>query len=117
MHESGEQTAVLKLRQQRPEGKPKSRALPIVAAVLIVILLMFGTYRLGQRSGPSTGVGKEGAAPGSATLAVTIPSGVELDAAAAASIGLKTAVVEIRAIARTLKLTGAVQVPPDSRAF
>lgn len=116
MHESSEETAVLKTHRERPKGKPKSLALPIVAGVLIVMLLMFGAYRLGLHSGPSAAGGRE-AAPGSAPLAVTIPGGIELDDAAAASIGLKTAVVEIRAIGRTLKLTGAVQVPPDSRAF
>lgn len=116
MHESNEHTAVLNSRRERPEGKPKFRAIVIVAGVLVVILLMFATYRLGQRFGPSAARAGE-AAPGSAAMPVTIPTGVEIDEAAAASIGLKTAVVEIRAIARTLKLTGAVQVPPDSRAF
>ncbi len=113
--ESREPTAVLKPGEP-PEGKPKPRALLMVAGVLIVILLMFATYYLGRRSGPSAAKAAE-AAPASAAMPVTIPTGVELDEAAMASIGLKTAVVEIRAIARTLKLTGAVQVPPDSQAF
>lgn len=115
MHASGEYTTLLNPRQERPDGKPQFRALPIVAGVVIVLLLMFATYRLGKRSAPSAVAGET--APGSATMPVTIPAGVELDEAAAASISLKTAVVGSRAIARTVKLTGAVQVPPDSRAF
>ena len=115
MHASGEYTTLLKPRQEQPDGKPQFRALPIVAGVVIVLLLMFATYRLGKRSAPSAVAGET--APGSATMPVTIPAGVELDEAAAASISLKTAVVGSRAIARTVKLTGAVQVPPDSRAF
>lgn len=115
MHASGEYTTLLKPRQEQPDGKPKFRALPIVAGVVIVLLLMFATYRLSKRSAPSAVAGET--APGSATMPVTIPAGVELDEAAAASISLKTAVVGSRAIARTVKLTGAVQVPPDSRAF
>jgi RND family efflux transporter MFP subunit len=115
MHASGEYTTLLKPRQEQPDGKPKFRALPIVAGVVIVLLLMFATYRLGKRSAPSAVAGET--APGSAAMPVTIPAGVELDEAAAASISLKTAVVGSRAIARTVKLTGAVQVPPDSRAF
>jgi RND family efflux transporter MFP subunit len=115
MHASGEYTTLLKPRQKQPDGKPKFRALLIVAGVVIVLLLTFATYRLGKRSAPSAVAGET--APGSATMPVTIPAGVELDEAAAASISLKTAVVGSRAIARTVKLTGAVQVPPDSRAF
>ena len=115
MHASGEYTTLLNPRQEQPDGKPQFRALPIVAGVVIVLLLMFATYRLGKRSAPSAVAGET--APGSATMPVTIPAGVELDEAAAASISLKTAVVGSRAIARTVKLTGAVQVPPDSRAF
>ena len=116
MHESSEPIAILTQRQEPPEGKPKSRALLIVAGCFVVILLMFAAYRLGQRSGSSAAGVKE-TAPGGAAMPVTIPTGIELDEAAAAAIGLKTAAVEIRAIARTVKLTGAVQVPPDSRAF
>jgi RND family efflux transporter MFP subunit len=115
MHVSGEYTTLLKPRQEQPDGKPKFRALPIVAGVVVVLFLMFATYRLGKRSAPSAVAGET--APGSAAMPVTIPAGVELDEAAAASISLKTAVVGSRAIARTVKLTGAVQVPPDSRAF
>ena len=115
MHASGEYTTLLKPRQEQPDGKAKFRALPIVAGVVIVLLLTFASYRLGKRSAPSAVAGET--APGSATMPVTIPAGVELDEAAAASISLKTAVVGSRAIARTVKLTGAVQVPPDSRAF
>lgn len=115
MHASGEYTTLLKPRQEQPDGKPKFRALPIVAGVVIVLLLTFASYRLGKRSAPSAVAGET--APGSAAMPVTIPAGVELDEAAAASISLKTAVVGSRAIARTVKLTGAVQVPPDSRAF
>jgi RND family efflux transporter MFP subunit len=115
MHASGEYTTLLKPRQEQPDGKPKFRALPIVAGVVIVLLLMFATYRLSKRSAPSAVTGE--LVPGSAAMPVTIPAGVELDEAAAASISLKTAVVGSRAIARTVKLTGAVQVPPDLRAF
>ena len=115
MHASGEYTTLLKPRQEQPDGKPKFRVLPIVAGVVIVLLLTFATYRLGKRSAPSAVAGET--APGSATMPVTIPAGVELDEAAAASISLKTAVVGSRAIARTVKLTGAVRVPPDSRAL
>ncbi len=115
MHASGEYATLLKPRQEQPDGKPKFRALPIVAGVVIVLLLMFATYRLSKRSAPSAVAAET--APGSAAMPVTIPAGVELDEAAAASISLKTAVVGSRAIARTVKLTGAVQVPPDLRAF
>ncbi len=115
MHASGEYTTLLKPRQEQPDGKPKFRALPIVAGVVIVLLLMFATCRLSKRSAPSAVTGEP--VPGSAAMPVTIPAGVELDEAAAASISLKTAVVGSRAIARTVKLTGAVQVPPDLRAF
>jgi RND family efflux transporter MFP subunit len=115
MHASGEYATLLKPRQEQPDGKPKFRALPIVAGVVIVLLLMFATYRLSKRSAPSAVTGEP--VPGSAAMPVTIPAGVELDEAAAASISLKTAVVGSRAIARTVKLTGAVQVPPDLRAF
>jgi cobalt-zinc-cadmium efflux system membrane fusion protein len=116
MHESSEPITISTPLQEPPEGKPKSRVLLLVAGGLAVILLMFAAYRMGQRSEPSAVGGRE-AAPGSAAMPVTIPTGVDLDETAMASIGLKTVVVEIRAIARTLKLTGAVQVPPDSRAF
>jgi len=115
MHASGEYATLLKPRQEQPDGKPKFRALPIVAGVVIALLLMFATYRLSKRSAPSAVTGET--VPGSAAMPVTIPAGVELDEAAAASISLKTAVVGSRAIARTVKLTGAVQVPPDLRAF
>jgi RND family efflux transporter MFP subunit len=116
MHESGEHPGVLEPHEERPERKPKSRAILIVAGVFAVILLMFAAYRLGQRSGPSAAP-ESGAAPESAAMPVNVPAGVEINEAVAASIGLKTAAVEIRAIARTVKLTGAVQVRPDLHAF
>ena len=37
-----------KPRQEQPDGQPKFRALPIVAGVVIVLLFMFATYRLGK---------------------------------------------------------------------
>lgn len=94
----------------------KSRAVAIISGVVIVILLMFATYRLGKGSAPSAAAGEE-AAPTSAGLSVTVPAGVQLDETEAAAIGLKTVSVELRALARTVKLTGAIQVPPDSREF
>lgn len=97
-------------------GRPPVARRTLVAAIVavVVVLLMFASFRLGRRSGP-----RVAAEPpeGVAATSVTTPTGVEIDEAAAAAIGLKTSVVEVRAIARTVKLTGAVQVPPDSRAF
>lgn len=116
MLESSEPIAILTQRQEPPEGKPRSRALLIAAGCLVVILLMFAAYLLGRRSAPSPA--KDGTATqGGATPSVTTLTGVQLDDGAKASIGMKTAPVEIRAIARTLKVTGAIQAPPDSRAF
>lgn len=117
MNESVEYAAVPNPHQERRGVNLRSRALPIVAGLVVVILLMLVTYWLGLRSGRPTVTAVEEAAPASAALTVTVPAGVELEDAEAAAIGLKTAVAEIRAIGRTLKLTGAVQVPPDSREF
>lgn len=116
MPKSIEHPDVPKQRFEGPHVTLRSRAIAIIAGVLVVILLMFAAYRMGERFGPSATTGR-GAAPASAAMPVTVPAGVDLDESAGAAIGLKTAVVEIGAIARTLKLTGAVQVPPDSRAF
>ena len=73
MHASGEYTTLLNPRQEQPDWKPQFRALRIVAGVVIVLLLMFATYRLGKRSAPSAVAGDT--APGSATMPVTIPAG------------------------------------------
>jgi cobalt-zinc-cadmium efflux system membrane fusion protein len=119
MRQSDQRGAVRDPQQLQLDVNPsRSRALAIVGGMLAVTLLMFGAYRLGWSSGRSaTAAIEEGAPTAAEVVPVSVPAGVELDAAEAAAIGLKTAVVQIRAIARTVKLTGAVQVPPDSREF
>ena len=116
MHESGEHAAVPMPHVARPDVKPKSHALAIIAGIALVALLMFVAYRLGRSSGPAAAAAEE-AAPATAALPVTVALGVELDETEAAAIGLRTVSVEMRVIARTVKLTGAIQVPPDSREF
>ena len=116
MNESLKHAVVPTPPLERPRVRPKARALLVLTGVLIVILLVFGAYRLGRGSGPSAAT-PDASAPDAAALPVSVPAGVDIDTAEAAAIGLKTAIVEIRAIARTVKLTGGVQVPPDSREF
>jgi RND family efflux transporter MFP subunit len=116
MDESAE-SAVPKPHRTRVGISSRSRALRVVASVVAVILLMLGAYRLGERSGRSTVAAVEERAPAGAAPTVTVPAGVDLDKTEAAAIGLKTAIAEMRPIARTVKLTGAVQIPPDSREF
>ena len=100
----------------RPDVNSRSRVLAIAVGVFVMLLLMLLTYRLGRGTAPSAAAPAT-EAPETAALPVVVPAGVEIDETEAATIGLKTAVVSIRPIARTLKLTGAVQVPPDSRGF
>jgi RND family efflux transporter MFP subunit len=92
---------------------PSRSTLRLAAAVLIGLLLLIGAYLLGRGSRKAETAAKTQGAP----MSVILPPGVELDETAAAAIGLKTVPVEIRAIDRTVKLTGTVEVPPDSRGF
>src|SRR5689334_14790643 len=99
MCESNQRGAVRDPQQPQLDVNPsRSLAVAIVCGVLAVILLMFGAYRLGWSSGRSaTAAIEEGAPTAAEVVPVSVPVGVELDAAEAAAIGLKTAVAQVRA--------------------
>lgn len=87
------------------------RAILVAAGIVILLAVFF----LGRRSGkPEAAVEKP---PESVSMPVTIPPGVQIDEEAAAAIGLKTALVEVRPINKNIKLTGTVEPVPDSRGF
>ena len=94
-------------------GRPLLRTTIAVVAGILILLTVFW---LGRRSGKTSAAGEKSAKE-SAPMPVTIPPGVQIDEEAAAAIGLKTAPVETRPIDKTVKLTGTVEPPPDSRGF
>lgn len=106
------------------EDEPHSRDLPneggrgwpllarLVASAAAVALLLAGGYWWGKRSPTAAS-----APAAEATAPVTLPPAVVVSDEAAEAIGLRTVTVEIRAVDRTLRLTGSVAVPPDAKGF